>query len=1071
LAAAAIALGIGPAGVASREAAPALRAGYGDFNPYITIDERGLPTGLAVQLLQEAAGRSGVRLQWVRVDDAEGSLRSGQIDLYPVLTVTEERKLGLYPSLPWWEASQSLLSLRDRPIKDPAAAAGRRVAIRNFGIASALPSQPLPGATLVPRHDAFTMIADLCTGEVDAALLDARLIYKVLLDQPAICDERKFLVVPLPQTSVPMATFARTGVQPAARRLYSAIEEASLDGTLTSLANRWFALPQQRYVQERLIEREKRDLALIFAAGVLLLATFVCLHYRHSLRMRRSAAQAWTRASQAEGRFQAFMAHTPAISYIKDSSGRLLYVNRAFEAFHAVTAARAVGRLDKELFGGHFPAMRERDSEVLRTGRPLQYVLPLPGPDGETHHLLVLKFLLAGDHGEPLIAVKAIDISEQQRAADLVARSEERYRSLFDEAPVAMHEIDRDGIVRRVNRASCALCGYTREEIIGRHVSDFVMPDQLEESRAAIRAKMSGERRLAPFERRYRRKDGTLLLVEVHETAILGPSGEILGMRSCLLDLTERHEAQRRLDAFAVELQEKNAALALALESAREATRLKSQFLANMSHEIRTPMNGVLGMTELLLQSGLNEEQRSLALSASQSGEHLLAIIKDILDFSKIESGKLHLESMPFDLVAAVEAVVELMAPAAQSGQIELTYWVAPEVSPRVLGDAARVRQVLLNLVGNALKFTPSGDIAVRVAPDASPDRIRVTVSDTGIGIPAAVIPHLFTAFTQADNTTTRRFGGTGLGLTIAKSIVELMGGEIGVESREGAGSTFWFTAALPPDGQTPRPPVRLPHARILIADGHLSSRDVLERYAKQWGLEVHTAADAAQTLAALRGQSFDAALVDFRMPGTRGAPLLQEIAADPRLQSLPVLRLTPIGCPGESGAAFCIRKPVKADALFDALQRALQPGSDRAQSPAVAAAASEPAARGRVLVAEDNLVNQRVASLQLKHCGFDADVVANGEEALAALARHTYALVLMDCQMPVMDGYAATRELRRRENGRRRLPVIALTANAFAADREACLAAGMDDHLSKPVTLRELAKVLDRWSGPVCQE
>jgi PAS domain S-box-containing protein len=1043
-----------------------LRVGYNEFPPFVFVDERGDPSGLAVQTIQRAAALSGVRLTWVLVADAENALRSGQIDLFPILAVTPARRRYLFPSAPWWDSSQSLLSLYNSPLKGPAAASGKNIAIRDVGTSAAIAARVLPGARLIPTRDGRAMIADLCAGRVEGALLEGRLIYQALLEPAAGCVNRKLKVVPLPETSQPMATFARRAAQPAAAQLYAGIEKLALDGSMTSLANHWFALPQQRYVQERLAGRQRAGLGLLFGGGALLLAGFTCWHVRRTLRMRRIAAQAWTRAVEAERRFEIFMAHTPAISFIKDPSGRIVYVNAAFVRFHGVPAATAIGKLDSELFGETTTIMRDRDSEVLRTGCPVQYVLPQPGVDGAIYHWLVLKFLILGETGEPRIGVVAIDITDQQRAADLVALSEERYRLLFEEAPVAIHEIDRAGLVTSINRAGRALCGYTHDEIIGHHASDFVAPQYREDSRAAIRAKLDGTRRLAPFERRYQRKDGRLLRVEVHETAILGPDGAIQGLRSCLVDLTERYQAQERLDAFALQLQENNATLALALESAREATRLKSQFLANMSHEIRTPMNGVLGMTELLLQSGLTEEQRSLALSVSQSGEHLLEIINDILDISKIESGKLELETMPFDLTATVEAAIDLMAPGAHIKGLELTYWIAPDVPARLMGDAARLRQVLLNLLGNALKFTPSGEIAVQIVA-CDGDRLRVTVTDTGIGIPDATIPQLFAAFTQADSTTTRRFGGTGLGLAIAKSIVELMGGEIGAESRESRGSTFWFTALLPPAATQPAPaPVSLPAARILIVDDNQSCRSILERYANAWGLRTQTAASCPEALDALHTRPFDAAIIDLQMTGTDGAALLREIAADSRLDRIPILRLTSIGVPPDDGAAISIHKPVKPQLLYDALRQALQPLSRRSPAPPAAPVSTPvPASRGRVLIAEDNAVNQRVACLQLAHCGFEADVVGNGAEALAALAQTNYSLVLMDCQMPGMDGYAATRELRRRENGTRRLPVIALTANAFAADREACLEAGMDDHLSKPVSLRNLAAILDRWS------
>ncbi len=664
------------------EAGGTLRVGYNDFPPYVFTDEHGSPSGMAVEVVRGAAALNHIRLEWVPVDDAEKALRSGQIDLFPLLTVTSPRKAAWYSSVPWWEASLSLVSLREHPLKDAAGAAGRRIAIRDSSYGAPVAAGILPGATLIPTRGAHAMIGALCGGHFDGVLLDARLIFDALLSPPAACTDQKLLLVPMPQASSRLATFARAGARSTASRLYAGIEQLAMDGTMTAIANRWFALPQQRYVRERLAMRQEARLSILFAAGVLLLAGFTFWHWRRTLGIRRIARQAWKRAVEAERRFETFMAHTPAISYMKEPSGRIVYVNDAFVRFHGVSSKDAIGQLDKDLFGESSGTIRDRDNEVLVSGRPLQYVLPQRGRDGEIYHWLVLKFLVTGEACEPRIGVVAVDITEQQRAADLVASSEERYRMLFEEAPVAIHEIDREGLVTRINRAGRTLCGYDEEEIIGRPAWKFVAPQLHEESRAAIRAKINGTRRLAPFERHYQRKDGQLLRVEVHETAIFGTDGSIQGLRSCLVNLTELYQAQERLDAYALQLQQNNAALAQALESAHEATRLKGQFLANMSHEIRTPMNGVLGMAELLLQSGLTEAQHSLARSVSQSGEHLLAIINDILDFSKVESGKLVLETVAFDLTATVEAAIELMAPAAQTKGLELTYWIAPELPP-----------------------------------------------------------------------------------------------------------------------------------------------------------------------------------------------------------------------------------------------------------------------------------------------------------------------------------------------------------------------------------------------------
>jgi CheY-like chemotaxis protein len=473
-------------------------------------------------------------------------------------------------------------------------------------------------------------------------------------------------------------------------------------------------------------------------------------------------------------------------------------------------------------------------------------------------------------------------------------------------------------------------------------------------------------------------------------------------------------------------------------------------------------MNGVIGMTELLLETSLSTEQRSLATSIGQSGEHLLDVIKDILDFSKVEADRLELESIRFDPKNIIEAAVELMAPAAHSRDLELVLDVGEQLPERVIGDPSRFRQILLNLIGNAVKFTQTGEIVVCVSAEPAVDGrvlIRIEVKDTGIGISAAAMPNLFTAFSQADSSTMRRFGGTGLGLAIARRLANLMGGEIEVESEEGKGATFRFTASFPVDRPPREPRAILAGSSILIVDRNPSSKAVLERYAHGWGMAANCVGETAQALEALEsrqatGVPFDVVLTDDpAMVGGGAALLLMLTRSGPRS--------------GRAMATPRVFKPVKRDSLLAALCSILKRGPYQGEPswPEPPGEVCRPS-RGRILIAEDNPVNQRVARLQVKRLGFEVDVVSDGREVLDALGNQSYAMVLMDCQMPGLDGWAATRELRRRENCRGHIPVIAMTAHAYATDRERCIEAGMDDYLSKPVSLRSLGAVLDRWAG-----
>ncbi|MDI1445450.1 response regulator [Polyangium sp. 6x1] len=581
--------------------------------------------------------------------------------------------------------------------------------------------------------------------------------------------------------------------------------------------------------------------------------------------------------------------------------------------------------------------------------------------------------------------------------------------------------------------------------------------------------------------------------------SFLGPPRRVLSISSTatgereyrgrlwvFIDVTAQHLASEELFA-------KNAALEAARREADLANAAKSRFLATMSHEIRTPMNAVLGMTGLLLDTPLGEEQRDVVETIRQSGEALLTIINDILDFSKIEAGLMDLEEQPFALRPCVEEALDLVAVAARKKGLELGAFVDPRTPPGIFGDVTRLRQVLVNLLGNAVKFTAAGEITVEIAPVDEPAPsgklvLRFSVRDTGIGIPKDRLGRLFQSFSQVDASISRRYGGTGLGLAICKRLVELMHGRIDVESEEGVGTTFHFTIETIPAPDVGRdlsdalaaagPDLAGKH--VLIVDDSATNRRILAEQAHAFGLTPTLAASGAEALDLLRRHAehqppdepfpFALALLDATMPGMSGFELGAALRQDPRLAELPFLLLTSSDLATQREAArlgaTCLSKPIKQSSLFDAILRALSQSVVR-PSRAPRALAIDPSLGERhplrILLAEDNVVNQKVASLLLQRLGYRVDIAANGLEVLEAVTRKEYDVVLMDVQMPDMDGLEATRRLRAPGPYQGKPRVIAMTANAMQEDRRECLAAGMDDFVSKPIRIEELVAALTR--------
>jgi PAS domain S-box-containing protein len=768
---------------------------------------------------------------------------------------------------------------------------------------------------------------------------------------------------------------------------------------------------------------------------------------------------------RAEERFRQLVEQLPLAIYIDriDEQSSNIYTSPQVESMLGYPVDRWVNEPDLFVNVLHPDDHDRVMAEQAEIDKPLRTEYRLIASDGRLVWVRDEAVVMQGEDGEPdRLQGFLVDITERKAAEEALRESQAElsrqkayYQELHELSPVAILTLDLEERVKSWNPAAEALFGYSQAEAVGQPLDDLLFPtgEMRTESKAVTRKADEGGAHLIS---RRAHKDGTLVDVEVLMVPLV-VAGERTGYLVLYHDISELQRARKE---------------------AESAAQAKSAFLATMSHEIRTPMNAVIGMGELLLETDLTDEQRNYAEVIQTSGNALLRIIDDILDFSKIEAGKLELEEHPFDVRECAEGALDLVAVRAAKKSIELACLIDDDVPASISGDPTRLSQALGNLLSNAVKFTEEGEVVLLVsAGERRGHSVRLTFSvrDTGIGIPRERMHRLFESFSQVDASTTRRYGGTGLGLAISKRIAELMGGTVRAESEEGRGSTFHFevvaTEVPEATGRLDAEP-RMAGRRVLVVDDNPTTREHIVRRAESWGLEVEAAEHPTEALRRLEsGADFDVVIVDMEMSEMGGVALAAKIRGRDEAEHPPLILLAPIDRLAEArsaeGFAEQLTKPVKASQLYEALVRVLlADGPGRSEAAPADTAAPDNAAI-RLLVAEDNAVNRQLATAMLGKLGYGADMVTNGREAVAAVAEGAYDVVLMDVQMPELDGLEATREIRDRFPGESGPRIIAMTANAMEGDREACLAAGMDDYVAKPIRIDELARALARGRQP----
>jgi len=835
---------------------------------------------------------------------------------------------------------------------------------------------------------------------------------------------------------------------------------------LMEMAQRWSTLRIESNIDWERIKQV--GVFFVLLAGTLL--TVILIANRRLSHQSQATQKALTALRQRERQLKAVMDNQPSMVMLVDANGLFILVNRQFEQFVGRTAEAIIGKRNEDILAPEIAWEASlSDAMVMNTGEPLTEQTAYRDMAGNLRDLDICKVPLKDDDGNVTgIVITATDITERRKAERQALRTQTEMAQIFNAAGSAMRVLDTDRVILQANNAFLKLHGLTRDELIGARCQD-VIGDESKCRLNAITRVLNGSPKAAETTM-YRRKNGEERYCDIVATPFLSPEGELLGVIEDCRDVTDLVESQKVMQRAAL--------------AAEEASRAKSEFLANMSHEIRTPMNAIIGMSYLALQTDLTKKQHGYLNSIKNSAKSLLHIINDILDFSKIEAGRMDIEEVDFELDEVLQGLTSLDTVKLAENKVELQLSVEPEVPFTLRGDPLRLGQVLINLVGNAIKFTDQGEVVVTVRRQAAKgDNITLlfSVRDTGVGMTEEQRGKLFQAFSQADMSTTRRFGGTGLGLSISKKLVEIMGGTIYVESTPGSGSTFFFTVTfgLPQSDCAILPEAfELSNVRALVLSRSPSARARLGQMLEGLGLRYGEAEDAAtaadMAMAAVKNnEPYEVILIDWIQPkadSLQQANLLQHLAGT---DGIPVVIMTTVHeldsftqQAHAAGLRHVLGKPVCRTTLLrtiqDAVHSRLQPG-DRQQHEKLPFLPISGIENQRVLLAEDNEINQLVAKELLESMGLAVDIADNGRIALDMIARTEYAAVFMDIQMPEMDGYETTRRLRATPL-RRQLPIIALTAHGMVGDREKCLEAGMNDHISKPIDPQDLADMVSRW-------